>query len=87
MSFVAPESAQQAQSSACCTEDEFIQKQTQINGADNSRRYIRGVFAGGTFCYESQLICQRNGITAHSNTPIKGNLALNNIWQSERGIP
>ncbi|HDX8872724.1 TPA: acyl-CoA synthetase FdrA [Klebsiella michiganensis] len=83
MSFVAPESAQQAQSSACCTEDEFIQKQTQINGADNSRRYIRGVFAGGTFCYESQLICQRNGITAHSNTPIKGNLALNNIWQSE----
>ncbi|WP_267223526.1 acyl-CoA synthetase FdrA [Dyella silvae] len=46
------------------------------------RRYIRGVFAGGTFCYESQLICQRQGIVAFSNTPIKGNHPLDNVWQS-----
>ncbi|EBG9727331.1 hypothetical protein FJ636_26250, partial [Salmonella enterica] len=41
-----------------------------------------GVFAGGTFCYEAQLICQQNGFTAASNTPVSGNQTLVNIWQS-----
>ncbi|MEK9378437.1 hypothetical protein V9782_24150, partial [Escherichia coli] len=43
----------------------------------------RGVFAGGTFCYEAQLICQQKGFHAASNTPVAGNRALANIWQSE----
>jgi hypothetical protein len=34
-----------------------------------ARQDIRGVFAGGTFCYEAQLICQQNGFSAASNTP------------------
>lgn len=46
------------------------------------RQAIRGVFAGGTFCYEAQLICQQHGFTASSNTPVAGNQALENIWQS-----
>jgi FdrA protein len=47
-----------------------------------SRRELRGVFAGGTFCYEAQLICQQHGIIARSNTPVKGNAPLESLWHS-----
>jgi len=46
------------------------------------RQALRGVFAGGTFCFESQLICQQHGMVAASNTPVKGNDTLDNIWKS-----
>lgn len=46
------------------------------------RQDIRGVFAGGTFCYEAQLICQQKGFIASSNTPVSGNQPLENLWQS-----
>lgn len=47
------------------------------------RRYLRGVFAGGTFCYEAQLVCRAAGIGSHSNTPVHGNerLADSNVSQ------
>lgn len=48
-----------------------------------ARRAIRGVFAGGTFCYESQLLCQQQGFSAASNTPVKGNATLTDIWRSQ----
>ncbi|KEY59225.1 acyl-CoA synthetase FdrA [Serratia sp. DD3] len=48
-----------------------------------SRWAIRGVFAGGTFCYEGQLLCQQQGFIAASNTPVKGNTRLADIWRSE----
>lgn len=47
-----------------------------------TRQLIRGVFAGGTFCYEAQLLCQQHGFTAASNTPVSGNSKLTDIWQS-----
>ncbi len=50
---------------------------------DAQRTAIRGVFAGGTFCFESQLICQQQGHIAYSNTPVVGNHKLANIWQSQ----
>jgi succinyl-CoA synthetase alpha subunit len=38
----------------------------------NSRqKYLRGVFAGGTFCYQSQQILRDGGITVHSNAPLE----------------
>jgi FdrA protein len=46
------------------------------------RRFVRGVFAGGTFCYESQLLCQKQGIRGSSNTPVKGNESLTDVWTS-----
>jgi FdrA protein len=49
---------------------------------DARRRFIRGVFAGGTFCYESQLLCRQEGFDASSNTPVKGNTKLADIWTS-----
>lgn len=46
------------------------------------RSDIRGVFAGGTFCFEAQLLCQRAGFVAASNTPVKGNSMIADRWQS-----
>ncbi len=37
---------------------------------------IRGVFAGGTFCYEAQLALQAAGLSCESNAPVAGARAL-----------
>jgi succinyl-CoA synthetase alpha subunit len=38
--------------------------------------YIRGLFAGGTFCYQAQQVLQEAGVMVYSNAPLEGNLAL-----------
>jgi FdrA protein len=43
------------------------------------QRFIRGIFCGGTFCFEAQLICRAEGIRAWSNTPVAGNPTLADI--------
>ena len=37
---------------------------------------LRGVFAGGTFCYEAQLALVARGLACESNAPVKGARAL-----------
>jgi FdrA protein len=37
-----------------------------------SQRFVRGVFAGGTFCYQSQAILSEAGLFLHSNSPLPG---------------
>jgi FdrA protein len=37
-----------------------------------SQRWLRGVFAGGTFCYQSQAILGAAGLILHSNSPLPG---------------
>jgi FdrA protein len=34
------------------------------------QKYLRGLFAGGTFCYQSQQILQMEGIEVYSNAPL-----------------
>ena len=34
------------------------------------QQYLRGVFAGGTFCYQSQQILREEGVTTYSNAPL-----------------
>ena len=46
-----------------------------------SQRYVRGIFSGGTFASEAS--CIAPGISAHSNTPVKGNTALVDIRKSQ----
>jgi FdrA protein len=46
------------------------------------QRYVRGIFSGGTFCFEAQLIHAAAGITAFSNAPIVGDHKLENIAKS-----
>src|SRR5208283_4271292 len=40
------------------------------------QRYVRGLFAGGTFCYQSQAVFHKAGIAVHSNSPLPGMLEL-----------
>ncbi|WP_434471736.1 hypothetical protein [Aeromonas veronii] len=40
------------------------------------QRDIRGIFAGGTFCYEAQLVLIAAGLECESNAPVKGASAL-----------
>jgi FdrA protein len=47
------------------------------------QRDIRGIFCGGTFCFEAQLLCQAEGIVSASNTPVAGNSTLRDIRVSE----
>ncbi len=60
-------------------QDQLAELVTRQNAG---QRYLRGIFSGGTFCYEAQQLCRSAGITAHSNTPVAGNLQLADIWSS-----
>jgi len=46
------------------------------------QKYIRGLFAGGTFCYQSQNIMRDGGVTVYSNAPIHGMRELGDPMQS-----
>lgn len=46
------------------------------------QRDVRGVFCGGTFCYEAQLLLREAGIVAASNTPVAGNAQLADVHVS-----
>ena len=51
-------------------------------GATPEQRFVRGIFSGGTFCFEAQLILRAQGLDAWSNTPVKGNPTLDDIATS-----
>lgn len=36
------------------------------------QRHVRGLFAGGTLCYQAQAIFLRSGLLVHSNEPLRG---------------
>lgn len=40
-------------------------------GWSSEQRYLRGILAGGTFCYQSQQILRDAGITVYSNNPLE----------------
>jgi FdrA protein len=48
-----------------------------------SQRYVRGIFSGGTFCYEAQLIHAKAGQPAFSNSPTGGNRKLEDVAKSQ----
>jgi FdrA protein len=47
------------------------------------QRYLRGIFAGGTFCFQAQQILQDAGIVVHSNAPLHRNLKLSDPMKSK----
>jgi FdrA protein len=51
-------------------------------GMKSGQKYIRGIFAGGTFCYQAQQVLQEAGMVVHSNVPMEGNLKLPDPLQS-----
>ncbi|MGQ0604532.1 MAG: acyl-CoA synthetase FdrA [Anaerolineales bacterium] len=47
------------------------------------QRYVRGLFSGGTFCFESLLLLGEALGSIHSNIPLKPEHRLANVWQSQ----
>ncbi len=60
----------------------------QVAGLPNlahGQQYIRGLFSGGTFCTEAQVIFRDLGIRhVYSNVPLPPFTALRNVWKSHR---
>ena len=46
------------------------------------QRFVRGLFSGGTFCYEATLLLSQSLPDVHSNTPVDRAAALEDVWQS-----
>src|SRR4029078_8569767 len=45
-----------------------------LDGLANTQSTVRGLFTGGTFCYEAQLAFLRQGLPCRSNVPVHGAL-------------
>lgn len=58
----------------------LLRKERSAMGA--GQKYIRGIFAGGTFCYQAQQILQDAGVFAYSNAPLEGNRKLPDLHRS-----
>jgi succinyl-CoA synthetase alpha subunit len=48
----------------------------------NSQKYIRGLFSGGTFCFQATMLLQED-MDVHSNSSVGRSLPLKDIWKSE----
>jgi FdrA protein len=46
------------------------------------QRYIRGMFSGGTFCYEAALLLDERLADVYSNTPTRPQAELTDLWRS-----
>ncbi len=53
-----------------------------VRGAAPRQRFVRGIFSGGTFCFEAQLVLRAAGLASRSNTPVEGNSKLADIATS-----
>jgi FdrA protein len=49
----------------------------------SSQKYIRGLFSGGTFCYETLLLLSEKLGAVYSNTPLKKEHTLRDVWKSQ----
>ena len=52
------------------------------NKLRKGQKYIRGLFSGGTFCYETVLLLSEALGKVYSNTPIKKEEKIPNVWKS-----
>lgn len=48
------------------------------------QQYLRGIFAGGTFCYQTQQIFQESGLIVYSNSPLDSRFKLIHPDQSQK---
>ena len=46
------------------------------------QRYCRGLFAGGTFCYQAQQIFLDTGLSVQANSPLEGGREVPDPWRS-----
>jgi FdrA protein len=53
-------------------------------GLASGQRYVRGLYSGGTFCYEALLLLTEAFGPIASNTPLEPGLMLADVWRSQR---
>jgi succinyl-CoA synthetase alpha subunit len=53
-------------------------------GLAPGQRYVRGLYSGGTFCYEALLLLSESFGGVASNTPLEPERMLADVWRSER---
>jgi succinyl-CoA synthetase alpha subunit len=58
------------------TSDERRRAAEARRGWSARQKYVRGVFAGGTFCYQTQQLLLDRGLDVRSNAPLKPELGL-----------
>ncbi|MBH0190783.1 MAG: acyl-CoA synthetase FdrA [Nitrospira sp.] len=46
------------------------------------QQYIRGLYSGGTFCYEASLLLKKELGRVYSNTPVEAGDRLHDVWSS-----
>ena len=51
-------------------DSEILPASEERKGWRSEQKYLRGIFAGGTFCYQTQQILQEGGIKVYSNAPL-----------------
>ncbi len=64
------------------TEEELSWVDAEIEKFIPEQRYLRGVFAGGTYCYQSQHVLQNMGVEVFSNAPLEADYKLEDPDQS-----
>ena len=47
-----------------------------------AQRYVRGLYSGGTFCYEATLLLSQSLQGVRSNTPVGAAVELEDVWRS-----
>ena len=48
------------------------------------QRYVRGLYSGGTFCYEAAMLLDERLADVYSNSPVRPDGAMKDVWHSHR---
>ncbi|HEV8692942.1 MAG TPA: acyl-CoA synthetase FdrA [Lysobacter sp.] len=67
--------------------DSYAEPQSPPSGLPrfgDMQRYVRGLYSGGTFCYEATLLLGELLGDVYSNTPTRGTTELADVWQSRQ---
>jgi FdrA protein len=54
----------------------------ELPSLSGGQRYVRGLYSGGTLCYEAAMLLGETLPDVYSNTPVGAARALENVWQS-----
>ncbi len=68
-----------------CTFDKK-QLNEEIKCLDKKRKYLRGIYSGGSLCYESMHFARKSLTDLYSNTPMDGIQQLENVRESIKNV-
>ncbi|MBX3331784.1 MAG: acyl-CoA synthetase FdrA [Nitrospira sp.] len=57
---------------------------SSITPRASGQRYVRGLYSGGTFCYEASLLLKKELGQINSNTPVEPGDRLSDVWTSQK---